>query len=93
MRLFVLAFAVTAQTERRTNMGKSGDFVRRTLSLSGNGSLMFACLRKQTNSDIESLAATTQLSADKPPGSIARPRSRRLSDGPIQKEPSYAGRA
>ena len=44
--LFVLAFFAVAQTERRTNMGKirglcSGGHSR----LSGNRSLMFACLR------------------------------------------------
>ena len=44
--LFVLAFAVIAQTERRTNMGESpGTSFRAHSQLSGNRSLMFACLR------------------------------------------------
>jgi len=42
----VLAFAVIAQTERRTNMGESpGTSFRAYSQLSGNRSLMFACLR------------------------------------------------
>jgi hypothetical protein len=49
--LFVLAFSVIAQTERRTNMTKiPGTLFGARSRLSGNRPLIFACLRKQTNS-------------------------------------------